>query len=332
MTDFVVRCPNCSQGSRVPFEARGLMVECPRCGLHFPALPEPTAKVPRNPSVTPVPTVAPSIPPDEPHQDHEHHTFTPHGLLIAVGLLPLGVPLLWLTASLLAGKQPVFSFVAPVAMALGAGGLCAGIASVHIWGFAARIRAMLAVVVLGYAIAGVLYFTKPSWIEVTRKLFQGFVAFGGSTEYRPQDRSYSVRFPGTPTAEGTSPLQGGWRLKDVVIFSDPRRTGEEVFVAAHGFAPIDFPLTPSDEKLFGNVKEELLKSTGAKLMNEIAVPHGDATIREYELQLPDGLNKRHVRIARTGTRVFYLAVEGPFLTADLPQVREFFRSFRLLKK
>ena len=71
-------------------------------------------------------------------------------MLIAVALLPLGVPLLWLTASLLAGKQPVFSFVAPVAMALGAGGLCAGIASVHIWGFAARIRAMLAVVVLGY--------------------------------------------------------------------------------------------------------------------------------------------------------------------------------------
>jgi hypothetical protein len=331
MTDFVVRCPNCTQGSRVPFEARGLTVECPRCSLHFTALPEPTAKPPRNPSA-PVPTVAPSIPPDEPHPDHEHHTFTPHGLLIAVALLPLGVPLLWLTASLITGKQPVFSFVAPVAMALGAGGLCAGIASVHIWSFASRIRAMLAVVVLGYAIAGVLYFTKPSWIEVTRKLFQGFAAFPGNTEYRPKDRSYSVRFPGNPTPDGAVPFQGGWRLNEVVTFSDPRRTGEEVFTAAHGLAPIDFPLTPSDEKLFGSVKEELLKVSGAKLLNEIAVASADATIREYELQMPDGVNKRHVRIARAGTRVYYLAVEGPFLAADVLEVRDFFRSFRLLKK
>jgi hypothetical protein len=312
----------------VPFEARGLTVECPRCGLHFPALPEQAAK-PRNP----FPATAPVVPPRvERDPEEESHAFTPHGLLIAVALLPLGVPLLWLTASLVTGKQPVFSFVAPVAMALGAGGLCAGIASVHLWGFAARIRAMLAVVVLGYAIAGVLYFTKPSWIEVTRKLFQGFGAFPGSTEYRPQDRSYSVRFPGKPTPGAGSPIQGGWRLNDVVSFSDPRRTGEEVFTAAHGFAPVDFPLTPSDEKLFGSAKEELLKTSGAKLLNETAVANADATIREYELQLPDGVNKRHVRIARSGTRVFYLAVEGPFLAAELPEVREFFRSFRLLRK
>ncbi len=330
MTDFVVRCPNCTQGSRVPLEARGQAVECPRCGLHFSALPETSARL-RNPS----PAFAPVVPPPaevEREPEAEHPNFTPHGMLIAVALLPLGVPLLWLTASLLTGKQPVFSFVAPVAMALGAGGLCAGIASVHLWGFATRIRAMLAVVVLGYAIAGVIYFTKPSWIEVTRKWFQGFGAPGDNTEYRPQDRSYSVRFPGKPTPEGTSPLQGGWRLNEVVAFSDPRRTGEEVFVAAHGFAPIGFPLTPSDEKLFGSAKEELLKTTGAKLVKETAIPEGDGAIREYELLMPDGVNKRFVRIARKGTQVFYLGVEGPFLTAELPQVRDFFRSFRLLKK
>src|SRR3954469_9001033 len=95
MTDFVVRCPNCTQGARVPFEARGQLVECPRCGLHFPALPEPP-KVPRNPLPAYVPTV-PVVEQAE-HEEPEHHAHNPHGLLIAVALLPLGVPLLWLTA------------------------------------------------------------------------------------------------------------------------------------------------------------------------------------------------------------------------------------------
>jgi hypothetical protein len=336
MTDFVVRCPDCSQGSRVPFEARGLTVECPRCGRHFPAWPEHAAKA-RNPSPE-VPVVRPAAeaPPEpEPVHDHEQHTFTPHGLLIAVALLPLGVPLLWLTASLLTGRAPVFSFVAPVAMALGAGGLCAGIATVHIWGFAARIRAMLAVVVLAYAVAGVMYFTKPTWVEVARKLFQGFGVFGGSTEYRPQDRSFSVRFPGKPVPEGDNPIKG-WRLGEIAVFSDPRRTGEEVFTAAHGMPPAEnFPLVPlSDDLYFGKLREELLKATGGTMLKETPVPHGDATIREYQVQLPDGVSKRIVRVARTALapKWYYLSVEGPFLAPDTPEVRDFFRSFKLLKR
>ena len=327
MTDFVVRCPNCSQGARVPFEARGQMVECPRCGLHFPGLPE-APVVPRNPQPAFIPTVPVAAPAET---EPDHHARAPHGMLIAVALVPLGVPLIWLTVSAIAGRQSVFSFAAPVAIALGVGGLCAGIASVYIWSLATRLRAMIALVVLGYAIAGVLYFTKPSWIEVTRKLFQGFGMLPG-TPYQPKDRTYTVRFPGKPIPGGPSPLQGGWRLDDIATFSDARGNGPEEFVAAHGFPPVDFPLTPSDEKLFGSAKEELLKATGGKLVSESPVPHGDATIREYEVLMPDGVTKRFVRIARSSTKVFYLSVEGPFLSAELPQVRDFMRSFKLGRK
>jgi hypothetical protein len=338
MTDFVVRCPNCTQGARVPFEARGQLVECPRCALQFAALPEQPPK-PRNPLPAYIPTV-----PVAAETEPEHHAHHPHGLLIAVALLPLGMPLLWLTATAVAGKQSVFSFVAPVAIALGIGGLCVGIATVHRWSFAARIRAMLAVVLLGYACAGVLYFTKPTWIETARKLVQVFRifigGFGGRTEYRPKDGAYSVRFPGPPTIlektpEGNSPLKGDWRLNDVATFSDPRRVGPEVFVAAHGFPPENYPLLPSDDKLFGDAKAELLNTTGGKLLNEAVIPHGEATIREYEVLLPDGLTKRFVRIvrlSRLSNRVCYLAVEGPFISADTLQVHEFMRSFKLLKK
>ena len=172
-------------------------------------------------------------------------------------------------------------------------------------------------------------------IAIARKFVQGFGAFGGGTEYRPQDRSYSVRFPGKPTTDGDNPLKGEWRLNEVAMFTDPRRTGEEVYVAAHGFPPKEnFPLSPSEEFINGKLREELVKSTGGTIVKETPITHGDATVREYEVQMPDGVSKRVVRIARTAmtTKVFYLAVEGPFVTADLPEVREFFRSFRLLKR
>lgn len=324
----VVRCPVCSQQSRVAESALGLMVACPRCPHQFAA--EAEQQIILVPDV-PIPTVHPRrrIEPSRPtpiHEEHPVHT-GPNGFLISVALLPLGIPLVWLLVGALTGRETVLSFAAPLAIAVGVCGLCAGIAMTH-WGTPARIRAMLAVVLLAYLASGALYFVKPGWLEELRKNFgRGELVW---REFKPPDGAYTVKFPGPPKESEASPVEG-WSLK-AFRFADPSRAGSDVFVAAHGPAPKDFPKEGPDELWFQKAKEALLQTPGAALVKEEPILGEGFEAREYELQFPDDQLKRVVRIVRKQGVVFYLSVDGPFLTGDTPDVREFMKSFKLKAK
>ena len=326
----IVRCPVCQQRSRVAEGALGLVVACPRCPHQFTATSDEELIIA---AAAPIPTVhprqrletpraTPAIIPD----DHPVHV-GPNAFLIAVALLPLGIPLMWLLVGAITGRETVLSFAAPVSIAVGVCGLCAGIALTH-WGTPARIRAMLAVVLLAYLAAGALYFLKPAWLEEARKNFgRGELA---QYEFGPPDKAYTVKFPGRPKEQDNSPVEG-WALK-AFRFADPARAGSDVFISAHGSAPKDFPKDGAEEAWFKKAKEALLQTSGAALVKEEPILGKGYEAREYELQLPDDQIKRVVRIVRVKGRVFYLSVDGPFLTGDTPDVKEFMKSFTLLPK
>ena len=325
----IVRCPVCSQRSRVSESALGLIVACPRCPHQFLAQSDeelvivPDAPVP---TVHPRRRIEPPRTPAHPVVD-EHHIHTgPNAFLISVALLPLGIPLMWLLVGAVTGRETVLSFAAPLALAVGVCGLCAGIALTH-WGTPARIRAMLAVVLLAYLASGALYFVKPGWLEEVRKNFgRGELAW---RDFLPPDKAYQVKFPGPPKELESSPVEG-WPLK-AFRFADPKRAGSDVFVSAHGTAPKDFPKDGPEDAWFQKAKVALLQTTGAALVKDEPVRGLGFEAREYELQFPDDQIKRVVRIVRVKSSVFYLSVDGPFLTGDTPDVKEFMRSFKPLK-
>ena len=112
-------------------EAVGLEVACPRCGVAFVARPDAAEPPLVRPSDPPVVRPRPNRPtplvwelPDAPAPDVERTP--PSGGLIALALLPFGIPLLWLLASAVAAREVVWSFAVPVAIAVGASGLGSG--------------------------------------------------------------------------------------------------------------------------------------------------------------------------------------------------------------
>ena len=328
MSAVVVRCPACEQLSRVPESAVGLTVACPRCSHQFVAAPHdpvvPTLR-PRNPTLAP--TAPPPPPKFDPFADDEPPVVHPHTAgsgLVALALLPLGIPLLWLCLTLV--RKSVFTFAAPVAIAVSVCALGVGLVAVRRWSAAVRTRAVLALVALAYLAAAVLYFAQPSWLEGVRALVSrtGLVW----KEYRPDDRTFSVRVPGDPKP-GDSPLPG-WNLTTVRVV-DPKRP-VDVFVVAHGTPPKEVPVKAADDEWFGRVREAVL-TAGGTLVREQPLVLGELRVRDYEVQLPgDATAKRVVRVMRGGGRVYYLAVDGPWVTLDAADVQQFWESFKLTKK
>ena len=321
----IVRCSACHQRSRVAVESLGLLVACPRCGNPFVAESDDELIIlPDAPVATVHPrrrTDTPRLPlPDDP--PHPHHV-GPNGPLISVALLPLGIPLLWLLVSAATGRETVLSYAAPLAIAVGICGLCAGIALTH-WSTAARIRAMLALVLLAYLVSGALYFLKQNWLVEARKNFTR--GDGPWRQFSPPDKAYTVQFPGDPAELPVSPVEG-WTLK-AFRFADTKRAGSDVFVAAHGPMPKDIAKDATDDVWFGKAKAALLTS-GAELVRDEPVAGQKFPAHDFELQFPEGQIKRVVRIVRTKGRVFYLSVDGPFLTSDTPDVKAFIESFKL---
>jgi hypothetical protein len=331
MSAIVVRCPACGQLSRVPESAVGLMVACPRCPHQFTAAPHGTVEPavptvrPRNP-VLPVPP--PPQPKFDPFADDEPPVVRPHtagGGPVAIALVPIGIPLLWLLLTLV--RKSVFTFAAPVAIAVGVCALGFGLVAVRRWSAAVRTRAVIALVALAYLSSGVLYFAQPGWLEGVRALVSrtGLIW----KEYRPDDRTFSVRVPGDPKP-GDSPVPG-WNLTTVRVV-DPKKP-VDVFVVAHGTPPKDVPVRAGDDEWFGRVKDAVLEAAGGTLVREQPLVLGEMRVRDYELQLPgDATAKRVVRVMRSGGRLYYLAVDSPWVTLDATDVRQFWESFKLTKK
>lgn len=323
----VVRCPSCVQLSRVPVDAVGLTVACPRCPAQFVAAPD------APPKPEPIPTVhrrQPLPPPPPPARtppdlfDDDPPVVRPHaagGAPVALAMLPLGIPLLWLILAVVA-RPSVFTFAAPVAIAVSVVALGLGLAGVRRWSAAVRVRALLALVALAYLAAGVLYFTPLEWLEGMRAVVPRRQNW---REYKPDDRTFRVRLPGVPVPTA-SPLTD-WNLTAVRV-TDPKKP-IDVFVVAHGEPPRDMPAKAADEVWFARVRQAL-EAAGGTLVREQPIVVGAAQARDYEFQLPgDATAKRVVRVVRAGGRVYYLGVDSPWVTLEALDVQQFWESFRL---
>ena len=356
MNPVVLTCPHCNQRSKVAFDAIGFTVACPRCSQPFTADPEPSAPtrqvpvVARRSTIPNVPVVRPSFTQqsnelDEPaplvHPDFDEHAepqpaATPNGVVFALAMLPLAIPLLWLAATQLGARRPEFSFALPVAIGLGVSGVCWGLAVTHRWSIRQRIIGVLALVFLA-CLSGVLLFAvKKEWIEQTRELLgRGEVAW---VKYQPNpddlkgnDLSFEVRIPGQPTPQ-ESPVPG-LPLKGA-IYSEPDRDWQDQFVIAHGRYVEGGGGWVADEVWFGKVKEIIEKETGGKLISENDRQYQTYAARYYIFQLPENANGPVVRIVRVvrvaNAQLFYLSVEGPYLSKDNLIVQKFLDSLRIV--
>ncbi|HET6575897.1 MAG TPA: hypothetical protein VFG68_20005 [Fimbriiglobus sp.] len=343
-----VRCPSCRNLSRVGADALGRLVACPHCGRPFPATPDGELSTPTT-SLSPKgggrggPTVArrarPAVPAVAPPEDdsaalgldgHAHHG--PATGLVGLALLPLGIPLLWLVGPALTGIEPIFSFAAPVALAAGLCGLGFGVAYAHGWTLATRVKATIALVMVGYFTGGSLYFLKKEWAEsIRRHVGPGDLKW---KEFTPphEPRAYRVNLPGKWAEAAGDGLMPGWGLR---AYRTARDKGAQAaldvaYEVGHG-TPSATVAGPelADEVWFTRAREAVCRGCGGEVAREREVGTQARPGREYVVALPDGATNRIVRVYRAGDRAFCLCVEGAFVTDDAKYVERFFGSFQI---
>lgn len=342
----VVRCPRCGGLSRVADEVLGVTVACPTCDAEFVAqvlaqpvqtLPAPPSRAERNPTLPVVPTVRPrdAEPGDEVDDVPPRR---PVSGAIGLALLPLGIPLAWLVAPLLGLGKPIFSFAAPVSLALGLLGLGLGIAYCYGWSVGARLRAVSAIVAAGYAIGLVLLLANAEWAVALRRNLPA-PANGPLKTFVAPGKAYSVALPGVPEPAAVGPIPG-WEL--VAFRAGPRDDRRDTFLqlvyeSAHGNPPVGIRFDDAAE-FYAATSAALAESTGGTVTADAPVEWktraGNYTFGDFTVTLPDGARRRAVRVVHDERRggVFYLAVEGAFLPDDLREVREYFLSLSIPAK
>ena len=335
MIDLVV-CPHCNELSRIEVGNLGTIVDCPHCDTSFTARlhveSEPTPIFVRARELDTGERFIPTVHPPELRTPTETG-FTP--AIVALLVLPWAIPLLWLLGPMIMGKAPVFSFAAPVALAICISGLGVGIGTAHGWSIGTRVRAMLALLMLGGFLGGFLFFLKKEWAEAIRRHV-------GPTqlqwqEFQPSDRTYSVNIPGRAIRRNDDPLLG-WDMEAYRVERTTKRTEkafEVIYDLAHGRTPMEFKQAkPTEEEWFAHIRKAILKKNGGELTAETTIdravnPLIPVTGRQYTIALADGTTNRIVQVYHFRDRAFLLAVEGAFIPSDADYVRRFFDSFKL---
>ena len=301
------------------------MVTCPACGQATFAqareLRLPPVVMPRQPQrqvpVAPRETDLFSVQ-AETASDPE----TPTPLLFGLVLLPWLIPLIWFVGPWITGQEPLFTLAAPTALAVGLSGLGLGISYAANWSQTTRIKALLALFLLGCLAAGFLYFLKKEWLETMRKAVRRAPAEW--RQFDPPGGEYRIRMP-MPVRPTSTPI-ADWPLS-AYRFVEPNAGAPDVFVVAHG----DTPPGPARPDAWFNVVKSHAAKAGQLLAEREVIGrwNPEQPGREFEINLPDGVTNRIVRAYVARGRVFYLAAEGPFWRPDTPDVREFFDSFQI---
>ncbi len=322
-----VRCPSCDELSRVPASAVGQYVSCPNCRRPFIAAVEELP--PEPPSRRNVPTVylakksPPLVHPAPGWDDYapaaEEPLHGPKSVLFGLALLPFVIPLLWILGPLLTGKEAIFTFALPMAIAASSAGLCLGVVLAADWSFATRLKAILAIVFVMHFLAAFLYFLKPEWVEA----FRNQIGKGPDQtwqKFTPPDKRYTLRVPGE-MKDDDQPIVPGWDLKG---FRTESKDDPATYLVAFGRQPAELN-NADDPKFFEEVKAKALEAVNATLTGEPkAVRLAGYAGREYVLTLPDKNTKRIIRIFRKERFAFVAAVEDTFLTPDARDVKYFF--------
>jgi len=349
MNTVVVRCAGCRQLSRVAAEAVGLEVVCPRCAVTFVARPESAPDDPpfvRRTDPTQVPVVHPrttkpinwDAPPAPPEPEVER--IPPTGGLIAIALLPFGIPLLWLLASAVINRPVVMSFAVPVALAVGVTGLGFGIAYVTRWSVATRVKALVVLLLVAYLAAGFLFVVKKEWLQSLRRAFprgeNDWQKFPIEPTKKPPLIGYSVEFPaGEEVREVRPPFPGEWKAFEC---KDAKQTDN--YATAVGRLP-GIKLGMEDDPWFKAMGEAIRAAAPARAAEpkETPVSLRDRAVidppppipgREFHFTRPDDiLWHRVVRVYRVKDDAIIMAVEGPNLTPDAADVVHFLESVRV---
>ncbi len=352
-----VSCPSCGRASRVLPEGLGRAVACPHCGKPFIAGIAPAERRRANPVTAPPERRADGIPvvgrvrrdeydgdparvdPFEPAPPVEERSLA----VVGLALVPLGIPLFWLVATLATGRTAIFSYAVPVSLALGLVGLGLGVCYAGRFSTGLRVRAVVALILVGYAAAALAYFTRPEWVVAMRRQFP---AGGRWVETTARDGAYKIQFPpGVRTNTKSSPL-ADWPLAGSEV-APPGGKGDvfwgDRYTAAHGTTPADiFINRRGDDEWFAAARAALVDACGGEVTDEraftlVQLPE-ELPAREYRVRLGNGTTHRVVRIIRNRRQAYYLAVEGEFLLTNLSEVaklrdvRRYFESFQLLPK
>lgn len=336
LNDLVV-CPDCDNLSRVERHSIGTIVDCPHCKTPFYA--QPVAMEPEQPKLVrprqlePGERFIPTVHPPK-RKTPTETGFAP--TIVALLVLPWAIPLLWLIGPMVTGHSPVFSFAAPVSLAVCGCGLGAGIGVAHGWSFGTRVRAMLALLLLASFLGGFLFFMKKEWAEGIRK------HVGPSQlqwqDFQPSDGSYSISIPGRAVRRNDE-LLPGWNLEAYHIEQTAKRTDkafEVIYDLAHGYPTDDDPPPKaSDEEWFSTVRKAIVKKYGGELTAELTVDRTERFVtlpgRQYNFTLADGTTNRIVQVYRSRNRLFLLTVEGTFIPSDASYVRRYFDSFEVVQ-
>lgn len=347
MSTVVVRCTACRQPSRVAAEAVGWEVACPRCPATFVARPdgdgdaaaEPPLVHRADPGRVPVVRARPNRPqPDRPRPivwdepapvvpDVERAPAT--GGLLALSLIPFGIPLLWLLASVVTQREVVFSFAVPVAVAVGAAGLAFGIVNVDRWSLRTRVKSVLGLTVLAYAVAALLFVVSKEWLQDLRRVFnrgdfnwKEFRATATDTHI-----GFIVQFP-SKTFEGAESPVPEWDWK-AYRHRDGATPGADTYTVAVGPVPARVAKAWDADRVWldavGKVVGEAAKGYA------ITAEPKDVTLGRFkgrEFVFAGDGRDRVVRVYRAEGQAVYLAVEGAFVPPDGVNVRFFFNSFR----
>jgi len=252
-----------------------------------------------------------------------------------MALLPIGIPLFWLAARVITGQAPVFSYAAPVAIAIGLSTLSFGIVFAHGMSFGTKLKAILALALLGYMLGGFVFFMKKEWAEVVRKNLGG----PPKPQWREfkEENTYSVFVPGEKTAvEEQIP---GWTLKGYRFSNLDQNRNDGLDLAyeiATGKPPAELNgKDVTDEDWFRAARKAIVEKCDGQVIAEKLITHQGLSGREFTLTLPDGATNKVVRVFRFhvkgSDRAYYLAVEGVFLPVEAKFVSEFFNSLKIIE-
>jgi hypothetical protein len=264
-----------------------------------------------------------------PEPDHDPLRHPPGGVpatvLIGLALLPFLIPILWMVAPVVLGKEPSLSIAVPISLAVSVSILCLAVIYTIDWSPALRVKGVLTLVSLAYFAGVTLFFAKPEIVQKIREFFGD-----RWIHFHPQGADYSVRLPRHPVEIPNENPVGNGPFK---LYRCEYRAEEVPVTFSLGSARVQEaqkgPKAGSDA-WYEQVSQGIVERSGGKLEEEPKVITNDIRNiagRELVIDLKDEGKVRVVRFFYSGGTLYYLAVEGPSLPPADPLVLRFFTSF-----
>jgi hypothetical protein len=327
MTDISILCTACRNLSEVPRQFISVEVQCPFCSEIFQAFPNVAmSKDQSRLKNSPAPTVYPAKKTTKPEEKFDSgHGATDLGkaAIIGLALIPLMMPLIWIGAIVLLGRDPLFTPMVPLSIGLGATAIGIGAVLTEIWKTRTKLWTVLSIVFFTYLVGLTLFYMKKEWVEAVRNKL-GADEFDWST-YEPGP--FRVKLPGKKKQDD-NPTVPEWKLYSV-IHTNEKATGYN-FRVSHGSEPEEYSklddktwLEKAGETLANEERGKPVKATDIKVQGYSG--------REWVFSKAENASNLTIRLVRVKSAMIMLSVDGPFLTNEAKEVQIFFKSLYIHK-